>query len=218
MGRGRVGAARERALVLARGWACLYARGRARCAALQVRVAADVRVLGRIARFLELRPVGWGGFPGRALAREPGLRGARPAVGWRRLREGAQDTPAARRGGGREAGCARKVAGWALPARVTSPGRSGEASRLCGLASGPAGRARWLVLQECGAPSSLCGVGAWERAAQRLKPSPVGVCGLRAPSSCLASLCCFVQRRGGYSRRPFLQRYLLSCHQKGILP
>lgn len=42
----RVGAARERALVLARGWACLYARGRARCAGLQVRVAADVRVLG----------------------------------------------------------------------------------------------------------------------------------------------------------------------------
>lgn len=40
-----VGAARERALVLARSWACLYARERARCAALQVRVAADVRVL-----------------------------------------------------------------------------------------------------------------------------------------------------------------------------
>lgn len=44
--RDRVGAARERALLFARGWACLYARGRARCAALQVRVAAYVRVLG----------------------------------------------------------------------------------------------------------------------------------------------------------------------------
>lgn len=40
----RVGTARECALVGARGRDCLYARGRARCAALPVLVAADVRV------------------------------------------------------------------------------------------------------------------------------------------------------------------------------
>lgn len=42
----RVGAVRGRALVFARGLTCLYARARARCAALLVRVAVDVRVPG----------------------------------------------------------------------------------------------------------------------------------------------------------------------------
>lgn len=92
----------------------------------------------RMSRFLELRPVGENGFLGRAPARDPRLRGARRAVGWRRRHEGAQVyTPAARRGGGREASGVRRVAGWALPALVTSPDRSGETSWLCGLGSGP---------------------------------------------------------------------------------
>lgn len=201
----RVGAARERALVLAPGWACLYARGRARCAVLQVRVAADVRVLGPDSSVPRaVWPVGWSGRPGRALAREPGLRGARPAVGWRRLREGAQGTPAAQRGGGRaggrQAGCARKVAGWALPTRVTSPGRPrGETRRLCGPAiAAPRGGRRWLVLEECGAPSAPCG---WVlgRGLPGAGNRVLAGCAGRGPPRA-APLRCFVQPREGYSR------------------
>lgn len=103
VGRGRsgtrVGAARERALVLARGRACLYAGARALCGPPGARGRRRAR-----SRFgyllLVLRLLGKSGCRWRAPARDPRFRGARPAVGWRRCRrEDAQDTSAAWSGG-----------------------------------------------------------------------------------------------------------------------
>lgn len=118
----------------------------------------------RISRFLELRFVGKSGFLGHAPARDPRLRGARLAVGWLRRREGAQVyTPAAGRGGGREVGSVRKVAGWALPALVTSRTvwEKPTGFAVCLAAPLPCKLARFLVfLEECGDPKPMCGVGA----------------------------------------------------------
>lgn len=113
----------------------------------------------------------WGARP----PATPRLRGARPAVGWLRCRhEGAQGTLAAWRGGS-----VRKVAGWALPALVTSPDRRGLGlgRNQLALRSGirhrsSAGRARLLVLEECGDPRPMCRVGAWGTALF-LKASPI---------------------------------------------
>lgn len=58
----------------------------------------------RISRLLELQPVGRCGFLGRAPRSRGSRAGARRAVGWRHRCDGAQDTPAAGRGGGRTGG------------------------------------------------------------------------------------------------------------------
>ena len=186
VGRGRsgtrVGAARERALVLARGLACLYTGARALCGPLGARVRRRAR-----SRFGYLRSWSCGPWARAAFcgARPP----ATPGFGTRALLLGGGGAAAARtrrtpllRGAAaswRAARSVRKVVGWALPALVTSPDR-------CGLGLGrnqpalpsdlrlrfSARRARLLVLlEECSDLRPVCGDGA----ALFLKLSPVGL-------------------------------------------
>ena len=123
-----MGAAREFALVGARGRACLYARARARCAALPVRVAADVRVPGP--------DISAPGAAARGPQRLPGARAPKSRVAGRRAPCCWVAAPERRRArhpccgegrrvAGRAACSLKKVVGWTLPAQVTSPDRRG---------------------------------------------------------------------------------------------
>lgn len=175
-GRGFGWARRANARWCLRAAGPVYARGRARAVRLSrcawpATCASPARISRSWRCSLGARAAFWGARP----PATPRLRGARPAVGWLRCRhEGAQGTLAAWRGGS-----VRKVAGWALPALVTSPDRRGLGlgRNQLALRSGirhrsSAGRARLLVLEECGDPRPMCRVGAWGTALF-LKASPI---------------------------------------------
>lgn len=177
--RDRVGAARERALLFAHGWACLYARGRALCGPPGARGRRRARSRPGYL-FLELWPGAGAAFWGARSPANPGFRARALLLGGGASTR-ARRTPLLcgeaerRRAGGWqcEEGC-----GLDPSCSGDAPDRLGETNRLCGLASGPAPlqSGRDCSISKNAVTQGPCA--GWvlgENAALLLKPTPVGL-------------------------------------------